>query len=260
MVSTRVVKTRMGSPVVPGQFEIGLGAVRAPDPVALHGEDALGPAAFQLRHIVQQFVGVFRDPEKPLLERALLDGGLFMAPAAALHHLLIGQHGGASRTPVDQRSLAVGQAALQHFEEEPLVPAVVFGLAGGDLSIPVVAEGEAAMGLLHGRDVFERPLARRPLVGDGGVFRGKAERVPAHGMQHVVAAHPLVAGQRVADGVVADVADVQRAAGVGQHLEHVEFRLGGVLLGLVEIGVFPTRVPLQFDLVMVVGLFGHSAG
>ena len=80
-----------------GQSEIGLGAVRAPDPVALHGEDALGPAAFQLGHVVEKLVGVIRDPEKPLLEGALLDGGLFMPPAAALHHLLIGQHGGALR-------------------------------------------------------------------------------------------------------------------------------------------------------------------
>ena len=102
---------------------------------------------------------------------------------------------------------------------------------------------------------FERPFTRRAVVGDGGVFRGKAEGVPAHGMQHVEAAHPLVAGQRVADGIVADVADVQRAAGVGQHFEHVVFRLGGVLLGLVEIGVFPTPPPLQFDLVMVVRTF-----
>ena len=32
---------------------------------------------------------------------------------------------------------------------------------------------------------------------------------------------------------------------------------GGILLGLVEIGVLPTLVPLQFDLDMVVGLLGH---
>ena len=94
MVSTRVVKTRMGSPVV-GQCEIDLRAFGAADPVALHGEDALRPAAFELRHIVQQLVGVVGDPEEPLFQRALLHGGVFVAPAAALHHLLIGQHGGA---------------------------------------------------------------------------------------------------------------------------------------------------------------------
>src|ERR1035437_4024181 len=63
-----------------------------------------------------------------------------------------------------------------------------------------------------------------------------------------------------ADRIVSDMADVQRAAGIRQHFEHVELGPGGILLGLIEIGVFPTLVPLQFDLTMVVGLFGHSEG
>ena len=113
------------------------------------------------------------------------------------------------------------------------------------------------MGLLHRGNVLQRPLARRHLVGDRGVFGGQSESIPAHGVQHVEAAHPLIARERVADRIVADVADVERAAGVGQHLQDVEFRLGGVLFGLVEIGVLPTLVPLQFDLDMVVGLLGH---
>ena len=162
MVSTRVVKTRMGLPVAI-EVEIDLGAFGAADPVALHGEDALGPAAFELRHVVEQLVGVGGDFEEPLFEGALFDGRVFVAPAAAFDHLLVGQHGGAFGAPVDQRLLAIGEAALQHFEEEPLVPAIVFGLAGGDFAVPIVAEGEAAMGLLHGRDILQGPLARAAL-------------------------------------------------------------------------------------------------
>ncbi len=48
---------------------------------------------------------------------------------------------------------------------------------------------------------------------DGRVFRGQAEGVPTHGMKHVVALHPLVSRQGVADGVVADVADVEEPLG-----------------------------------------------
>ncbi len=96
------------------------------------------------------------------------------------------------------------------------------------------------------------------LVGDGGVFGGQAEGVPTHGVQHVEAAHPLVAGQGVADGVIADMADVQRAAGIGQHLQHVVFRARGILFGFVKGGVLPAGVPFQLDLVVVVRLFGHS--
>ena len=46
MVSMRVVKTRIGSPVCL-EMEIDLRAFGAADPIALHGEDPLGPSAFE---------------------------------------------------------------------------------------------------------------------------------------------------------------------------------------------------------------------
>jgi hypothetical protein len=238
--------------------EIDFRTLRPANPIALHGQDALRPAAFQLLQIVQQFVGVFGDAQKPLRQRALLDRRSFMTPAAAIHHLFVGQHGAAFRTPVQQRLLAVGQAALEHAQEEPLIPLVVFGLAGGDFTRPVVAEAHAAVLPLHGFDVGVGPLTRVAVVLDGRVFGGQTEGVPAHGVQHVEAAHPFIAGQRVANGVVAHVADVQRAAGVRQHLQHVILGAGGVLFRLVERRVaVPAVVPFQFQLLRVVLLFGH---
>ena len=79
-----------------------------------------------------------------------------------------------------------------------------------------------------GVDVGEGPFARMPVVLDRGIFGGQAERVPAHRVQHVEAAHPLIAGESVADGVVAEMADVQGAAGIGQHFQHVVFGLGAI--------------------------------
>ena len=64
----------------------------------------------------------------------------------------------------------------------------------------------------------DAPLARR-------VLRRQAERVPAHRVQHREAARPLVARHHVAQRVVADVPHVDLAAGVGEHLQHVVFRL-----------------------------------
>src|SRR5205085_9854582 len=63
---------------------------------------------------------------------------------------------------------------------------------------------------------------------------------------------------RVADRVVANVADVQRAAGIGEHLQYVKFLAAGILFGLIEGGVLPALVPLQLDLVVVVRLLGHN--
>ena len=79
---------------------------------------------------------------------------------------------------------------------------------------------------------------------DGGVFGGQAERVPAHGVQHVKAPHPLVAGHHVADGVVAHVAHVDAPGGVGEHLQHVIFGPGRVLGGIEQMGVLPALLPL----------------
>ncbi len=160
-----------------------------------------------------------------------------MAPAAAVHHLLVGQHRGALRAPVHLALLAVDQALLIHAQEKPLVPAVVLGQAGGHLGRPVVAQAEPLHLPLHGGDVGKRPLARRGVVLERGVFSRQPEGVPAHGMQHVVAAHPHVPGQRVADGVVAHVAHVQLAAGIGQHLQHVVLGLAaGCGLGRIQLG------------------------
>src|SRR5260370_38821312 len=77
-------------------------------------------------------------------------------------------------------------------------------------------------------------------------------------MKHVKALHAFVAGECVADGVIADVPDVQSAARIGQHFEHVVFRLAGIFLGLKQSRVLPALVPFHFDLVEVVLLFRHS--
>ena len=142
---------------------------------------------------------------------------------------------------------AISQALLVELEKEPLVPAVVIGQAGGDFAGPVVGEAEAVHLRLHFGDVAERPLARRGVVLDGGIFRGQAEGIPSHGMKHVVAIHPHVAGEGVADGVVAHVSHVQGARGIGQHFEHVIFLFCGVGFGGVELGIaLPALEPFGF--------------
>ena len=124
-----------------GQCEIDFGAFRTADPIALHGEHAIGPAAFQLLHGVEQFGSVGSCFEKPLLHGALFHWRRFVTPAAAIHHLFVREHCAAFGAPVEQRFFAIGEAALKHFQEEPLIPAIVRGLAGGQFAAPI--EGEA---------------------------------------------------------------------------------------------------------------------
>ena len=133
-VSGRVVKTGISCRAVLGA-EDHPRALGAADPVALHGEHALGPVD-QLVHVVQQALGVVGDAEEPLGQLAQLHHGA-AALAAAVDDLLVGQHGLVHGAPVDRRLAPLGQAALEEAQEEPLGPAVVLGLAGGDLGVPV---------------------------------------------------------------------------------------------------------------------------
>ena len=69
---------------------------------------------------------------------------LRMPPADAAFGLLVAQDRLAALAPVHRRTPTVGEAALQHFQEEPLVPAVLGGVAAGDLARPVIGEAHAA--------------------------------------------------------------------------------------------------------------------
>src|SRR5438309_1756193 len=92
---------------------------------------------------------------------------------------------------------AVHQPPLEHAQEEPLVPLVVLGIAGGDLGRPVDRDPERDHVLLEAGDVL-RSADRgvHPFL-DGGVLRRQAERVPAEGMQDVEAALARIAGEHV---------------------------------------------------------------
>ena len=87
---------------------------------------------------------------------------------------------------------------------------------------------------------------------DGRVLSRQAERVPTHGMQHVEAAHLGVAGDDVADRVIAHMPHVDVARRVREHLEHVLLGLGVIFRDLVQVGIFPNLLPTRFDLVRVV--------
>src|SRR6266566_1227931 len=99
-----------------------------------------------------------------------------MPPAVtAVYHLFVRQHGAALRAPVHAALFPVRQPSLQHAQEEPLVPAVIFRLASRDFPSPVVAEPEAPQHALKFRDIFVSPLTRVSIIFDRRVFRRQAE-------------------------------------------------------------------------------------
>ena len=195
-----------------------LGPLAAADPVALHRLDVLGP--LDLVEIVEQAVGVLGDAKEPLLELADLDL-VAAALAAAVDHLLVGEHGLVVRAPVDRRLLAVGEPALEQAQEDPLRPAVIAGLVGGQLARPVDRDAPRAEGALKGGDRLVGRLPGMDTGPDRVVLGGQPERVVAHRVQHAPAGAAVEVGDRVAQRVVLEMADVGLAARVREHFEHI---------------------------------------
>ena len=234
-----------------------LRALGAPDPVALHRDDVVGPLD-RLR-VVEQPLRVLRDAEEPLLELTDLDDGA-AALAAAVDDLLVGEHGRVLRAPVDGGLAPVGEALLQHPQEDPLRPAVVARLVGAELARPVDADAPRAELLLELLDRLRRAVARVLARLDRVVLGRQAEGVVAHRVQDAAAVAAMEVGDRVADGVVLQVPHVGLAARVRQHLEHVVLRAvhGVVVADVPRLLALPDLLPLGLDPMRLVPVLCHG--
>ena len=94
---------------------------------------------------------------------------------------------------------------------------------------------------------------------DGRVLRGQTEGVPAHRVEDVEAAHPLVAREQIPDGVDAHVAHVDAAGRVREHLQTVELGTARVLPDVELLALFPDPLPLRLDLAERIAIDGHHA-
>ena len=147
-------------------------------------------------------------------------------PAAAVDHLLVGEHGAVHRVPVHHRRLAGDEARRQHVEKQRLLLAVVRRVAGGDLPGPVNGIAEGLHLRAHCGDVVRGPLAGRDALLDRGILRRHPECVEAHRMEDVEAAGVAVARNNVAHRVVAHVPHVDAPRRIGEHLQDIGLGLG----------------------------------
>jgi len=87
--------------------------------------------------------------------------------------------------------------------------------------VPVEGAAESLELILHLCDVLLCPGCGlySPLI--GGILGGQTKGIPAHRLEHVLAAHSLEASHRIGNGVDAHMAHVEIARGVWEHGEHV---------------------------------------
>ncbi len=231
-------------------------ALGAADPVALHQPHLVGPAVERIER-VQQLLRIFGDLEHPLLHLALFDRRAG-APAAAVDHLFVRQHGHVDRIPVDLALLAFGQSRAQEIQEHLLLVLVIRGIAGREFPAPVERQPDRLQLLPHRRDVVVGPRLGRDIALDRGVFRRQPERVPAHRVQYVIAPGTHEARQHVAQRIVADMTDMDAPGRVGEHLEHVVFRPRIVVFAGENGLVLPLALPARLGFTGVVAFGGHG--
>ena len=242
------VGARREDRVVDPEFLAAEGDLRplaAPDPVSLHGLDVLGPV--DALEIVQQPLGVIGDAQEPLLELADFHEAAAALAAAFGVDLLVGEHRLVVGAPLDRRLLAVGQAGAEQLEEDPLRPAVVTRIAGGELPRPVDRDAPRVELATEGIDRFRDRQAWVKACLDRVVLGGQSEGVVSHRVKYAAAQATVIVGECVSHRVGLQVTNVRLAAGIGQHLEHV--------------GVLPGRaVAGQFGATVICGCVGDLPG
>ena len=245
-------RTRLAGQLV-GEGETN--AFRAADPVLLHELHLLGPSgqAVQCR---EQLLRILGNTEEVHRDLALFHHRAG-APATAFDDLLVRQHRLVNRVPVDDAGLLVGDALPEHANEQPLVPLVVLGTAGGEFALPVERKAEALQLFLHVGDVVVGPLRGRHLVRHRGVLGRQPEGVPAHGLHHVHAAHPVVPGEHIADGIVPHMPHVELARGVGEHGQAVELLLRRIFDAAERAARIPEVLCVAFDVLRRIAVL-HS--
>ena len=167
-----------------------LNATGFTDPVALHGFNLIWPA-IQFVEVIQKLFCVIGNADKPLWNLFALNDRI-AAPAAAVDYLLVGQYRLIIRAPVHGRHFFVRQTFVDQLGEEPLFPAIVLRVTGGQFTIPVVTEAQRFKLAFHVGNVFFGPLRRSHLMLDCSVLCRQTERIPTHWLHHVLALHALI--------------------------------------------------------------------
>ena len=120
------------------------------------------------------------------------------------------------------------EPGVEDLIEDPLSPAVIGLVGGGDRAALVVTQAQPIELAGHVRDVV-LGIDSRMLTGLAGMFLGgQAEGVEPHSVQHVETRHALEAGVDVGGDIAEWVTDMEaRSRGVREHVHDEQLRAVG---------------------------------
>ena len=228
-----------------GGGKIHLRAFGAANPVFLLDVDAVDE--IDKREVVNEALGIGGDTKHPL---ALFAADDFAAAAFAdaADHFFVGKHAFAGGTPVDRHFGLIGKAVLKELDEDPLRPLVVAFVGGVDFTRPIKRKTKRHQLLFEACDVVVRHGFGMDAGFDGEVFGRKAECIPTHRIEHVVALHTLFACHDVERGIRARMADVKSLSGrIREFHKRVILGQGIVVFGMKIAVRLPFVLPFFFD-------------
>ncbi len=138
---------------------------------------------------------------------------------------------------------------IEKLQEDPLSPAVVIWVGGGDFSRPVVAKAQHLQLAFEGRDVLFGGFSRMRSCFNRVFFGGQSKAIPAHGVQNIFAIHAFEAADDISGRIAFWVTHVETASRrVRKHVEGIHFGFGtGCWFGLERRVLFPVVLPGRFD-------------
>ncbi len=239
-----------GKWITSGGLEIDLRTGGASDPVTLGGADPVY-IIYRIK-IINQPLGILGDLEHPLAFHLMDD--IAAAPLTdTVDNLFVRKYDFASGAPVDRHLLFVGQPLFKELQKNPLGPAVISGIGGIDLAVPVERKSQAfklgfkPLHILPGDDLG------MDVVFDRIVLGRQAKRIPSHRIEHVVALQPALAGNDVQRGIRARMPDMQPLPGrVWKLDQNIIFRFGVVIGSSEHFFFFPNPLPFLFNLGKIV--------
>src|SRR5262249_44598806 len=263
-------------------FEIDFRAYASADPVALEQFDSFGP--IKSREFVEQSLGIRSDTQHPLPHRSSYDREAANF-AFSIYNLLVRQDCAQLRTPVHWNVSNVSKANIVRIgsairgnrlspirlriepgvvdlKENPLRPFVISRVRRVDFPSPIVRKTDALQLTLELHHVFTCGNCRMLTGFDRVLLRRQAKGVPAHWVQNIEAAHPLVTRDDVCGGVAFRMTNMQTGpAGVRKHVEHVKFwlfRIETFFAGIwrvKKLALVPDCLPFRLHLVARLGLY-----
>ena len=179
----------------------------------------------------EELLGIIRYFQEPLFHFFLFDESV-TPPASVSDDLLVGQDSLTLGTPVHLAFFTIGQIFVEHLQENPLVPLIVFRQACIHLSRPVITESQPFQLPFHVRNIIQSPLLGMYPLCDGRIFCGHPQSIPTDGMDDVEPFHGHKAGNNISDRIIPHLTHMYSSRRVGVHLETVVLCLLLIFTGL----------------------------